>query len=272
MPPTIMCSSKGTRRSRSCPLAISINRSAWSISWPCASIGISSRTGPWADARRIARNCTRNITGSARQKRIARSPSAGFSGTATLGAGGRNSALSAPTSSVRIVTGPPCIATTAARYASNCSSSPGRSRRLRNRNSERNRPIPCAPAARATAASSGRSMFAHSCTACPSSVTAGTCSRRSSSSRSRRPASCLPRYSASTASSGATMTMPCSPSRISQSSSRTRRLAIPRPTTAGTFIPRARIAVCEVAPPRSIPKPTAACSDSISAGETSSAM
>ena len=33
----------------------------------CAIIGISSRTGPWADARRMARNCVANISGRARQ-------------------------------------------------------------------------------------------------------------------------------------------------------------------------------------------------------------
>ena len=66
------------------------------------------------------------------------------------------------------------MASTAMRYASNCSSSPGNSPpRFMNRNSLRNKPIPTAPASSAPAASAGNSMFASRSTRSPSSVTAG---------------------------------------------------------------------------------------------------
>ena len=67
------------------------------------------------------------------------------------------------------------------------------------------------------------------------------------------------------------MTMPASPSKISQSSSAINSLPRPKPMTAGTFMLRAKIALCEVAPPRSIAKPSACFSVSMSAGAKSDA-
>ena len=67
------------------------------------------------------------------------------------------------------------------------------------------------------------------------------------------------------------MTRPAWPSRISHSSSSISSLAQFRPTTAGTFMLRARMAVCEVVPPRSMAKPSAFFSDSMSLGAMSAA-
>ena len=76
-----------------------------------------------------------------------------------------SSGLSAPTSSVLMVTGLPFMATTALRYDSNCSSSDGslftNPVRPMNKNSERNKPTPTAPASKAETQSSGNSMFAN---------------------------------------------------------------------------------------------------------------
>ena len=148
-----------------------------------------------------------------------------------------------------MVTGRGDIASIAALYARYCSSSSGKRLRFKNKNSERKRPMPCAPAAIASLASAGVSILACNSMACPSRLTQGTWTRRSKRWRSSTSCACKLRYSLSIASSGATTTTPRWPSRITKSSSRINSLARPAPTSAGTFIPRARIAVCEVTPP-----------------------
>ena len=60
MPPTGTGGMSRRSRSTSCARACAISRSDWSTSWPCASIGISSRTGPCAEARRIAETICEN--------------------------------------------------------------------------------------------------------------------------------------------------------------------------------------------------------------------
>ncbi|MCY1305232.1 hypothetical protein D9M70_550260 [compost metagenome] len=92
--------------------AKSISDSVWRISLACASIGMSRWISPCAAARRMARSCVRNIAGSARLQRMARRPSAGFRCSCLL-PDLPSSGLSAPTSMVRMVTGMPCMPSTA---------------------------------------------------------------------------------------------------------------------------------------------------------------
>ena len=160
--------------------------------------------------------------------------------------------LSAPRSNVRIVTGRPANPTATDLYASNCSSSDGSPRRLRNRNSLRNNPTPLAPASSTSRTSPGNSMFACSSTACPSSVVARFVLRRLSFCRSRSNSSCFSRYSVRIALSGLTITTECAPSTISHSFSRISARALWSATTAGMLRLLATIAVCDVAPPRSV--------------------
>ncbi len=98
-------------------LARSISSSVWSISRACASIGTSILTGPNADARSSARSWVRNIAGSDRDQRIARSPSAGLGAVSNRSSrpSRTSSGLSAPMSMVRMVTGSPFIDSTAVR-------------------------------------------------------------------------------------------------------------------------------------------------------------
>ncbi|MNT30413.1 hypothetical protein D3C72_1662060 [compost metagenome] len=121
MAPTFMPGSYGSPRSSSWRLALAISARVWSISLACASIGTSSRTGPKAEARSSARSCVRNMVGSDNDQRIARRPSAGFSAVSNSSPrpsprpSRPSSGLSAPTSMVRMVTGRPCMASTAPR-------------------------------------------------------------------------------------------------------------------------------------------------------------
>ncbi len=185
-----------------------------------------------------------------------------------------SSGLSAPTSMVRMVTGSPCMPSTARRYAAYCSSSSGRRpRRFMNRNSLRNSPTPTAPASTAPGASSGSSMLASSSTFWPSSVTAGVCFSRARRPRSSSACRCLKPYSARMMGDGSTIITPSSPSMITQSSWRTSWLALRAPTTAGMSMLRATMAVCEVRPPTSVTKPanTLCLNSSMSAGDRSCA-
>ncbi|MNN10849.1 hypothetical protein D3C81_1237840 [compost metagenome] len=124
-----------------------------------------------------------------------------------------------------------------------------------NRNSERNRPTPTAPADSAAPASSAISILASSSISSPSSVTAGVwrsrCRRFFSSARSL----CRWRYSSRMMAVGSTITSPASPSMMIQSSWRISSLALCTPTAAGISRLRATMAVCEVRPPRSVTKP-----------------
>ena len=153
---------------------------------------------------------------------------------------------------MRIVTGLPPIPCTTLRYASNCSSSVGSPSRLRNRNSERKRPMPLAPLSSVCATSSGSSMLAESSTSCPSIVIAGLLLSRFSFARSSPISPCFSRYSASTDLSGLTMTTSLVPSTIRSSFSRISWRPLCVATTAGTLRLRATIAVCDVTPPRSV--------------------
>ncbi len=158
-----------------------------------------------------------------------------------------------------MVTGMPFIACTTSRYASYCSSSSGRSRRFMKRNSLLKRPMPVAPLAFTVSTSEGSSMLAKSCTGVPSRVAAGALFRRFSLSRSSRAWFCLRRYSASTWRSGFTITTPWVPSTMMSSSSRIIVREWCSATMAGMFIERAMIAVCEVAPPRSVTNAANGC-------------
>jgi hypothetical protein len=73
---------------------------------------------------------------------------------------------------------------------------------------------------------------------------------------------------------GSMIITPASPSMMTQSSCRTSWLAVRAPTTAGTSMLRATIAVCEVRPPTSVTKPanTLFLNCSMSAGERSCAI
>ena len=105
-------------RSLSIPAVVGArSASVCRISEPCASMGISRLTCPCAAARKIARNCVRNIGGSARLQRMARKPSAGFkcvSCAFSIRSALRSNGLSEPMSTVRIVTGKPCMPSIAA--------------------------------------------------------------------------------------------------------------------------------------------------------------
>ena len=94
-----------------------------------------------------------------------------------------------------------------ARYASNCSSSDGSPSRLRNRNSERNRPTPVAPFSSACVEVVGQldvrvQLDVHAV----ERVGAACVRRRLSFCRASSSSLCFSRYSASTARSGLTMT------------------------------------------------------------------
>ena len=142
-----------------------------------------------------------------------------------------------------------------------------------NKNSLRNKPTPTAPALTATNASSGCSIFANNSTFSPSRVTADVLSKRDNLPRSSSPWRCLKLYSAKIIGLGSTMTTPASPSMITQSSCRIKVLAARAPTTAGIFILRATMAVCEVLPPTSVTNPanTLCLNCNISAGDKSCA-
>ena len=66
MPPTGMCSATGSPRLASSWRAWASSSMASSTSWGCVSIGSRICRLPWTEARRSARSCTRNISGSAR--------------------------------------------------------------------------------------------------------------------------------------------------------------------------------------------------------------
>ena len=119
--------------------------------------------------------------------------------------------------------------------------------------------MPCAPASRAASTSCGSSMLACSSIGAPSSVVAGVVRRRLSFCRSSSSCDWRSWYSPSTAGSGATINTPCSPSTISRSFSRIMWRARCKPTIAGMPRLRARIAVWEVTPPRSVTKPPNSC-------------
>ena len=108
---------------------------------------------------------------------------------------------------------------------------------------------------------------------CPSSVTAGVCSRRDKRPRSSSPWRCLKPYSARMMGEGSTTTTPASPSMMTQSSWRTNWLLKRAPTTAGMSRLRATMAVCEVLPPTSVIKPanTLCLNCSMSEGDKSCA-
>ncbi len=116
-------------------------------------------------------------------------------------------------------------------------------------------------------------MLACSCTGVPSSVAAAAVRRRFNLSRSSRAWFCLRRYSVRTCASGLTITTPWVPSMMMISSSWIRVLAWCSATMAGMFIERATMAVCEVAPPRSVMNAANGCSRKriTSAGERSRA-
>jgi len=67
MPPTGTYSSNFTPSSFSCSLACATAACAWFSSFHVESIGIRISTLPWREARRIARSCVLNTSGSARQ-------------------------------------------------------------------------------------------------------------------------------------------------------------------------------------------------------------
>ena len=89
----------------------------WRISRWLASIGIRIFTGPCTAARNRARTWRRNMLGSDRLQRMARRPSAGFSTDSWRSSLDDipSSGLSAPMSTVRMVTGKPFMASTARR-------------------------------------------------------------------------------------------------------------------------------------------------------------
>ena len=106
--PMGMAGSKGTD-SRSSERRTSASRASTCCSSCRPEImGTSSRTAPWAEARRIARSWSRNIAGSRRQSRIARRPRAGLGDVRP--SRGERKPLSAPMSRVRMVTAAPRIA------------------------------------------------------------------------------------------------------------------------------------------------------------------
>ena len=89
-------------------------------------IGSRMRTGPWALARRMAASWASNSLRWVSEKRIARRPSAGLAESSRVSPSADIS-FSPPTSSVRMVTARPSIASTMFLSASYCSSSSGRS-------------------------------------------------------------------------------------------------------------------------------------------------
>ena len=259
MAPTWILGLNAWPRWCSCCLAFSIRRKVSSISLTCANIGIMMRAWPCAEALRMARNCAKKISGSVKDQRIARKPNGEV--PVSDKSEPEPSALSAPTSIVRILTGKPCIKSTTRRYSWYCCSSSGSAcLRSINKNSERNKPTPIAPKSTAWVASSGSSILAKSSMATWSIVVV----REYLSSSNLRVAfiafSCKRRYSESNCSSGATMTTPCSPSITSQSPWRIISLAWRTPTTAGISMLRATMAVWEVLPPKSVTNPVKACS------------
>jgi glutamate dehydrogenase/leucine dehydrogenase len=91
-------------------------------------MGYMMRRVPKALARRMARSCVRKRSGWCRHNRMARSPSDGFSSVARWMA---EASLSPPKSSVRTTIGWGCISAATDRETVKCSSSAGRSDRLR---------------------------------------------------------------------------------------------------------------------------------------------
>ena len=143
----------------------------------------------------------------------------------------------------------------------------------RNRNSVRNNPTPSAPESSTARVSEGSSILASRRMSTPSMVQAAAVLRRFSFSRSSSSCSLRIRYSSRICASGATINTPRAPSTISISPSRIMARALARPTMAGIAMLRARIAVCEVAPPTSVMKAAKRCSlnETVSAGDRSCA-
>ena len=155
--PISRCSSKGTFSRRNSSLYSSTKALAWFNSSRPEIIGYIIFTLPSALARRIARSCSRKMSRSCRQNRIARHPRNGF---ISVGIWRCAKNLSPPKSSVRMTTGSGLSAVAACRYAWYCCSSPGGCSRFKNRYSVRNSPTPSAPLFFTSAVSAACSMFA----------------------------------------------------------------------------------------------------------------
>ena len=132
-------------------------------------IGNITRSLPKALARSTARICGLMISRRSKYIRIARHPKNGSSGNLM-----QSAALSPPISSVRMITAPGAMASAAALYASNCSSSLGSVGRDIYKNSVRNRPTPSAPFSLAPLQSFGDAMLPTTSTLWPSVVTASS--------------------------------------------------------------------------------------------------
>lgn len=176
-------------------------------------------------------------------------------------------------SNVRTITGNFFIVSAMALYTPNCSSSVGAVVRSRKRNSVRSRPIPSAPMCKASAASAIEPAFAVTSTRTPSCVTAGraacSCAKRRYSNQ--RFCDCLARSNTSAA--GFTAKVPSLPFKITGVFSSNASMASSTPTMAGKPSARARMAMCEVGPPSTIPKPStrSGSKDAVSEGDNSRA-
>ena len=251
--PISTSSANATPSSRSCSRHSSSNTFAASSSSTPEIIGYMIFRLPKTLARRMARSCVRNRSFSWRHSRMARHPRNGFISSATFTC---ESSLSPPRSSVRMITGSGASDSVTLRYAANCSSSSGRSLRLMNKNSVRNRPTPIAPHWRTLSTSAARSMLAERMIRWPSRVSAASSwitSRLSSIEVCR--STSWP-YSKSVCSDGSMTTKPLKPSSSTDSPVCNSLIASPSPSTAGMRSERARMAVCDVRLPTSVANPS----------------
>ena len=124
-----------------------------------------------------------------------------------------------------------------------------------NRNSLRSRPQPSAPFATAPAASSTAPRLANTSIRVPSAVWQSACAAAMALARRERRSNSRVWAAAISAGFGATRSRPSSPSRMTSAPSSIESTRGPSATTAGTFIAAARMATCEVGPPRLIARP-----------------